>query len=111
MGNGSIMYNIADVPYQYELKERFLFPFSQLNYLTGGGILDRITLIGSGTNNGKTTLAAQIVCAFGKDTRLVHTSVRMMRTKLKREYIGSLLRSTTLTSNLFRMFKMAEKPM
>lgn len=56
------IYDIGEVPYVAELAERFLFPFAQLNYLTNGGILDRLTLITSSTDNGKTTLASQIIC-------------------------------------------------
>lgn len=75
----SRIYDIGIVPYRAELAERILFPFSQLNYLTNGGILDRLTLITSSTDNGKTTLASQIICDcikqgykvaadFGEDT-------------------------------------------
>ena len=75
----SRIYDIGIVPYRAELAERILFPFSQLNYLTNGGILDRLTLITSSTDNGKTTLASQIICGcikqgykvaadFGEDT-------------------------------------------
>lgn len=75
----SRIYDIGRVPYCAELAERFLFPFPQLNYLTNGGILDRLTLITSSTDNGKTTLASQIICEcirqgfkvaadFGEDT-------------------------------------------
>lgn len=58
----SRIYDIGAVPYSTDLAERFLFPFSQLNYLTNGAILDRLTLVTSSTDNGKTTLASQIVC-------------------------------------------------
>lgn len=57
----SRIYDIGLIPYSAELAERFLFPFSQLNYLTSGAILDRLTLITSSTDNGKTTLASQII--------------------------------------------------
>lgn len=43
------------------LAERFLTPFSTLNYLLNGLIFDRITLITSGTDNGKSTLCSQIL--------------------------------------------------
>lgn len=57
----SRVYDIGLIPYFAELSERFLFPFSQVNYLTNGAILDRLTLITSSTDNGKTTLASQII--------------------------------------------------
>lgn len=76
------MTNIIDIgvlPYTNKLDERFMFPFSQLNYLLNGGILNRVTLIASGTDNGKSTLSSQIIaeivkqgynccCFFGEDT-------------------------------------------
>lgn len=60
----SRVYDIGLVPQATELEERFLFPFNKLNYLTNGGILDRLTLITSSTDNGKTTLASQILCGI-----------------------------------------------
>jgi twinkle protein len=39
-----------------------MFPFSQLNYLLNGGELDRISLITSSTDNGKSTISSQIIC-------------------------------------------------
>lgn len=73
------VFDIGDVPKRTELAERFLFPFSQVNYLLNGGEFDRVTLITSSTNNGKTTIASQILCDvirqgykacafFGEDT-------------------------------------------
>lgn len=73
------IYDISEVPPQAGLPERFMFPFSQLNFLLNGGILDRVTLITSQTNQGKTTLTSQIIeyvidqgykccCAFLEDT-------------------------------------------
>ncbi len=56
------IYDIGIIPHRAELGERFMFPFSQLNYLLNGGELDRITLITSSTDNGKSTLASQIIC-------------------------------------------------
>ncbi len=56
------IYNIGKVRYNAELSERFLFPFPQLNYLTAGAVFDRMTLITSATDSGKTTLTSQIVC-------------------------------------------------
>lgn len=73
------IYDIGLVPKRTELAERFMFPFSQINYLLNGGELDRVTLITSGTDNGKSTIASQIICDvvrqgykccafFGEDT-------------------------------------------
>ena len=72
-------YDIGLVPHYDELEERFIFPFPQLNYLLNGGLMDRVTMITSSTDNGKTTLASQIImsiisqgynccCFFGEDT-------------------------------------------
>lgn len=54
-------YDIGIVPETKNLAERFLTPFSNLNYLLNGMIFDRITLITSGTDNGKSTLCSQIL--------------------------------------------------
>lgn len=54
-------YNIGVIPETTTLAERFLSPFSTLNYLLNGFIFDRITLITSGTDNGKTTFCSQII--------------------------------------------------
>ena len=73
------IYDIGLVPKKEELAERFMFPFSQINYLLNGGVFDRVTLITSGTDNGKTTFSSQIICDiirqgfncacfFGEDT-------------------------------------------
>lgn len=73
------IYDIGIVPRRTELAERFMFPFSQLNFLLNGGEFDRVTLITSSTDNGKSTIASQILCSvikqgykacafFGEDT-------------------------------------------
>lgn len=73
------IYDIGIIPRQTGLAERFMFPFSQLNFLLNGGKFDRVTLITSSTDNGKSTLASQILCSvikqgykacafFGEDT-------------------------------------------
>lgn len=54
-------YDIGVVPETKTLAERFLSPFGSLNYLLNGFIFDRITLITSGTDNGKSTLCSQIL--------------------------------------------------
>lgn len=73
------IFDIGIVPRREQLAERFMFPFSQLNWLLNGGVFDRVTLIASGTDNGKTTFVSQIVADiikqgykvgafFGEDT-------------------------------------------
>ncbi len=73
------IYDIGLVPKREELPERFMFPFSQINYLLNGGEFDRVTLITSGTDNGKSTWSSQVLCHiiqqgynccafFGEDT-------------------------------------------
>lgn len=73
------IFDIGIVPRRDKLAERFMFPFSQVNWLLNGGIFDRVTLIASGTDNGKTTFVSQIVADiikqgykvgafFGEDT-------------------------------------------
>lgn len=73
------IYDIGEVPHYKELAERFIFPFPQMNYLLNGGVFDRVTMITSGTDNGKTTISSQIIascldqgykccCFFGEDT-------------------------------------------
>lgn len=73
------IYDIGLVPRKTEMAERFMFPFSQINYLLNGGEFDRVTLITSSTDNGKSTIASQIICDiikqgwncccfFGEDT-------------------------------------------
>ena len=60
------IYDIGRVKRHKELAERFSFPFPNLNYLLNGGIMDRVTMITSATDNGKTTLASQILCGVIK---------------------------------------------
>lgn len=54
-------YDIGIVPETVELTERIMLPWSTLNYLLNGLLLDRITLILAGTNAGKTTVTSQII--------------------------------------------------
>lgn len=58
------IYDIGLVPRQKELSERAMFPFSQINYLVNGICFDRnnLTLITSGSDNGKSTFTSQIIC-------------------------------------------------
>ena len=87
------IYDISEIPKPKALPERFMFPFSQLNFLLNGGILDRVTLITSSTNNGKTMLTSQIIeyiieqgynccCAFMEDTAY-ETQDRLFKQTLK----------------------------
>lgn len=73
------IYDVAEVPQYTDMEQRFIFPYGTLNYLLNGGIFDRVTMITSSTDNGKTTLTSDImrsiieqgykVCAFfGEDT-------------------------------------------
>lgn len=87
------IYDISEIPKPKNLPERFMFPFSQLNFLLNGGIMDRVTLITSCTNNGKTMLTSQIIkyiidqgynccCAFMEDTAY-ETQDRLFKQTLK----------------------------
>lgn len=87
------IYDISEIPKPKALPERFMFPFSQLNFLLNGGIMDRVTLITSSTNNGKTMLTSQIIeyiieqgynccCAFMEDTAY-ETQDRLFKQTLK----------------------------
>ena len=86
--------DIGILPHTTELDERFMFPFSQLNYLLNGGILNRVTLIASSTDNGKSTFASQIIadivkqgykccCFFGEDT------LKESQERIYKQVIGS----------------------
>lgn len=82
--------DFATIPYKRELEERVLFPFSTLNFLTGGLELGEITIIAGETGAGKTTLVSQIVdniiqtdkcfCIFGESTieKQAHAQYRQM---------------------------------
>jgi KaiC/GvpD/RAD55 family RecA-like ATPase len=55
------MVNIGDLPRTTELAERFMYPFSQLNFLLNGGIFGRVVMVAAPTDNGKSTLVSQIL--------------------------------------------------
>lgn len=85
-------FDIGIVPETTELAERFLTPFSNLNYLLNGLIFDRISLITSSTDNGKSTLSSQLLIEaiksgyncfafFGED------SGREARDRMYRQYL------------------------
>lgn len=54
-------YDIGLIPETTSLTERITLPFKQLNYLLNGLLLDRITLLTSSTDSGKTTVSSQII--------------------------------------------------
>jgi len=54
-------FNIGDIPETSALKERIMLPFRQLNWLLNGLVMDRITLITSSTDSGKTTVCSQFI--------------------------------------------------
>lgn len=73
------IFDIGRVPYYKDMPDRFMFPYSQMNWLLNGGVFDRVTLITSKTDQGKTTLTSDIVksiiaqdfkccCFFGEDS-------------------------------------------
>ncbi|NCD06401.1 MAG: hypothetical protein EOL97_09795 [Spirochaetia bacterium] len=73
------IYDIGQIPKRTGIEERFMYPFSQINYLLNGGCFNGVTLITSSSDNGKTTIASQIICYiiqqgykaccfFGEDT-------------------------------------------
>lgn len=73
------IYDIGLIPRRKELAERAMFPFSQINYLTNGICFDRVSLLTSLTDSGKSTICSQIICDvikqgykcccfFGEDT-------------------------------------------
>lgn len=55
-------FRIQDVPETTELAERIMLPWSTLNFNLSGLVLNRVTLLISGTNNGKSCFANSIVC-------------------------------------------------
>lgn len=71
--------SIGSVQYNGTMKDRFMFPFSTLNYLLSGGIYGRLSIWYSKTDEGKSTAVSQILCEcvkqkvkcfvdFGEDT-------------------------------------------
>lgn len=55
------MIDIGSLPRTTDLAERFMYPFSQLNFLLNGGIFGRVVLISAPTDNGKSTAVSQIL--------------------------------------------------
>lgn len=56
-----LFYDIGEVPETIILSERFLSQISSLDYLQNGFLFDRVTLIASSTDSGKSTFASQIL--------------------------------------------------
>jgi replicative DNA helicase len=57
----------AKIEYKRELEERALYPFSELNYLTGGMEIGEVSIIAGETGSGKTTLVGQVQNRIMKD--------------------------------------------
>lgn len=94
------IYNIGLIPHRKELTERAMLPFSQVNYLMNGACMDRVTLITSGSDNGKTTVTSQIICDiikqgykcccfFGEDTAY-ESQDRIFKQSLKADETGGI---------------------
>lgn len=53
--------DFGDIPYSRRMEERALYPYSDLNYLTGGIVCGTITAIVSDAGAGKTTMVSDII--------------------------------------------------
>ena len=102
------IYNIGLVPRRAELAERAMLPFSQVNFLLNGLVLDRVTLITSRTDSGKSTLTSQIIydivkqgykccCFFGEDTAY-ESQERIFKQSLRNEDVDGLVYKPYLVS-------------
>lgn len=70
--------DFAKIPYERKLEERALYPYSTINYMTGGMERGELTFIAGDTGAGKTTFVSQTVdsmikhdkvgCIFGEST-------------------------------------------
>lgn len=71
--------DFSSIPYERRIEERALYPFSHLNYMTGGMELGEMSVIAGETGGGKSTLISQIVgqvlddndkvfCIYGEST-------------------------------------------
>lgn len=69
-----------EIPYERKLEERGLYPFSSLNFMSGGMELHEISLIAGEAGSGKTTLVSTIItnmlrdgekifCVYGESTK------------------------------------------
>jgi len=59
--------DFSTIEYSRELEERALYPFSSLNYMTGGMELHEISLIAGEAGAGKTSLVSTIIASMLKD--------------------------------------------
>lgn len=87
---GKYIIDFSTIPYERKLEERALYPFSTLNFLTGGMELGEISIVAGETGSGKTTLISMCVaeiikhdkclCVFGESTleKQAHAQYRQM---------------------------------
>lgn len=87
---GKFIIDFSTIPYERKLEERALYPFSTLNFLTGGMELGEISIVAGETGSGKTTLISMCVaeiirhdkclCIFGESTleKQAHAQYRQM---------------------------------
>lgn len=71
-------HDFAELEYTRKLEERALYPFSTINFMTGGMELGELTIIAGETGAGKTTFMTQVVnevikfdkmaCMYGEST-------------------------------------------
>lgn len=103
------IYDIGQVPKQELLPERFLFPFSQVNFLTNGGLFDRVTLVSSLTDSGKSTFVSNIIsdiirqgykccCFFGEDTPY-ESQDRIFKQSLRKDECGEIVYKPYITQD------------
>lgn len=62
--------DFKDIEVPRGLEDRALYPFSQLNYLTGGMELGEMSVIAGETGAGKTTFISQCVCKMIEDDKV-----------------------------------------
>lgn len=87
---GDYIIDFSTIPYERKLEERALYPFSTLNFLTGGMELGEISIVAGETGSGKTTLISMCVaeiikhdkvfCIYGESTieKQAHAHYRQM---------------------------------
>lgn len=62
--------DFSSIEYERKLPDRSLYPFTDLNYLTGGMELGEISVVAGETGGGKTTLVSQFVEEIIKDDKM-----------------------------------------
>ena len=87
---GKYIIDFSKIPYERKLEERALYPFSTLNFLTGGMELGEISILAGETGSGKTTACSMFVaeiikhdkcfCVYGESTieKQAHAHYRQM---------------------------------